>query len=223
MWCTAASTVPHPSTGSSSCLRHSRPLSLNRSETGGRPLSWRISTACISSLLAPLSWHTFGTTTVRGISWSYGRAAGAGVAGSAVQPGGLAGAACDEDRLAPAGERFGEVDGSGERDQLAQRRLADDGFGLLNDFITGYLGAAGATAALISRATEGGSHRVKVSLTRTGMFALSLGTVDPLLAGISHEHQGSPSAPSIAITPDVVIRLPSAAACLQAAVVHARV
>ena len=57
--------------------------------------------------------------------------------------------------------------------------------GMLNDFITGYLGAAGATAALIRRATEGGSYKVNVSLTRTGMFVTSLGTVEPAQAGSS--------------------------------------
>jgi crotonobetainyl-CoA:carnitine CoA-transferase CaiB-like acyl-CoA transferase len=61
--------------------------------------------------------------------------------------------------------------------------------GMLNDFITGYLGAAGATAALIRRANQGGSYHVKVSLTRTAMFAASLGTVDPALAGSSEHHQ----------------------------------
>jgi hypothetical protein len=61
--------------------------------------------------------------------------------------------------------------------------------GMLNDFITGYLGAARATAALIRRATEGGSYHVKVSLARTGTFACSLGTVDPTLAGTSDEHR----------------------------------
>jgi crotonobetainyl-CoA:carnitine CoA-transferase CaiB-like acyl-CoA transferase len=60
---------------------------------------------------------------------------------------------------------------------------------MLNDFITGYLGAAGATAALIRRASEGGSYKVNVSLTRTGMFAVSLGTVDPALAGTAPEHE----------------------------------
>ncbi len=55
--------------------------------------------------------------------------------------------------------------------------------GLLNDFITGYLGAAGATAALVRRAREGGSYRVSVSLARTGMFVTSLGQVDPGLVG----------------------------------------
>jgi crotonobetainyl-CoA:carnitine CoA-transferase CaiB-like acyl-CoA transferase len=61
--------------------------------------------------------------------------------------------------------------------------------GMLNDFITGYLGAAGATAALVRRAREGGSYHVKVSLARTGMFAVSLGTVDPANAGSDAEHR----------------------------------
>ena len=60
--------------------------------------------------------------------------------------------------------------------------------GLLNDFITGYLGAAGALAALHRRAVEGGSYRVNVSLARTGMFVTSLGQVDPALAGSSEAH-----------------------------------
>lgn len=60
--------------------------------------------------------------------------------------------------------------------------------GLINDFLTGYMGAAGATAALIRRATEGGSYRVKVSLTRTAMFVASLGQVDPGDAGSSDQH-----------------------------------
>jgi len=40
---------------------------------------------------------------------------------------------------------------------------------MINDFITGYLGAAGATAALLRQATEGGSWQVTVNLTRTAM------------------------------------------------------
>ncbi len=59
---------------------------------------------------------------------------------------------------------------------------------LINDFLTGYMGAAGATAALIRRATEGGCYRVKVSLTRTAMFVTSLGQVDPREAGSRDEH-----------------------------------
>jgi crotonobetainyl-CoA:carnitine CoA-transferase CaiB-like acyl-CoA transferase len=60
--------------------------------------------------------------------------------------------------------------------------------GLINDYVTGYLGAAGATAALVKRATEGGSWHVTVSLTRTAMWCGSLGLVDPALAGTDDEH-----------------------------------
>ena len=42
--------------------------------------------------------------------------------------------------------------------------------GLINDYITGYMGAIGASAALVKRATEGGSWHVSVSLTRTAMW-----------------------------------------------------
>jgi crotonobetainyl-CoA:carnitine CoA-transferase CaiB-like acyl-CoA transferase len=59
---------------------------------------------------------------------------------------------------------------------------------LINDYITGYLGALGAMAALIRRATEGGSWRVTVSLTRTAMWCGSLGQVDPAHAGSDAEH-----------------------------------
>ncbi len=59
---------------------------------------------------------------------------------------------------------------------------------LINDYITGYLGAVGAMAALVKRATEGGSWRVTVSLTRTAMWCSSLGIVDPLLAGSDEDH-----------------------------------
>lgn len=48
---------------------------------------------------------------------------------------------------------------------------------LINDYVTGYLGAAGATAALIRRAKEGGSYHVTVSLTRNAMWYPSLGLV----------------------------------------------
>jgi len=60
--------------------------------------------------------------------------------------------------------------------------------GLINDYVTGYLGAAGASAALVKRATEGGSWHVTVSLTRTAMWCGSLGLVDPALAGTDDEH-----------------------------------
>ena len=60
--------------------------------------------------------------------------------------------------------------------------------GLINDYITGYMGAIGATAALVKRATEGGSWHVTVNLTRTAMWCGSLGLVDPALAGCDDEH-----------------------------------
>lgn len=61
--------------------------------------------------------------------------------------------------------------------------------GMLNDFITGYLGAAGATAALLRRSREGGSYHVTVSLARTGMFVTSLGEVDPADVNSTPEHR----------------------------------
>ena len=59
---------------------------------------------------------------------------------------------------------------------------------LINDYITGYLGAIGAMAALIKRATEGGSWHVTVNLTRTAMWCGSLGFVEPDDAGCDDEH-----------------------------------
>jgi len=61
--------------------------------------------------------------------------------------------------------------------------------GLINDYITGYLGAVGAAAALVKRATEGGSWQVTVNLTRTAMWCGSLGLVNPALAGCDDEHR----------------------------------
>lgn len=46
---------------------------------------------------------------------------------------------------------------------------------LLNDYLTGYLGAMGVMQALIRRAREGGSYHVKVSLARTSMWVQELG------------------------------------------------
>jgi crotonobetainyl-CoA:carnitine CoA-transferase CaiB-like acyl-CoA transferase len=60
--------------------------------------------------------------------------------------------------------------------------------GMINDFVTGYLGAAGATAALLKQATEGGSWHVTVNLTRTAMWYQSLGLVDPALVGHDEQH-----------------------------------
>jgi len=49
---------------------------------------------------------------------------------------------------------------------------------VMNDFIAGYLGAAGITAALIRRAKEGGSYHVKICLTRNAMWYQTLGVFD---------------------------------------------
>jgi crotonobetainyl-CoA:carnitine CoA-transferase CaiB-like acyl-CoA transferase len=61
--------------------------------------------------------------------------------------------------------------------------------GMINDYITGYLGAVGASAALAKRATEGGSWHVTVSLTRAAMWCGNLGLVSPALAGSDDEHR----------------------------------
>jgi hypothetical protein len=47
---------------------------------------------------------------------------------------------------------------------------------VLNDYIAGYLGAAGVIAALRRRARDGGSYHVRVSLSRAAMWYQSLGT-----------------------------------------------
>jgi crotonobetainyl-CoA:carnitine CoA-transferase CaiB-like acyl-CoA transferase len=49
---------------------------------------------------------------------------------------------------------------------------------VMNDFIAGYMGAAGVTAALIRRAREGGSYHVKICLTRNAMWYPTLGVLD---------------------------------------------
>jgi hypothetical protein len=46
---------------------------------------------------------------------------------------------------------------------------------VMNDYIAGYLGAAGVLAALRRRAKEGGSYHVRVSLARAAMWYASLG------------------------------------------------
>lgn len=46
---------------------------------------------------------------------------------------------------------------------------------IVNDYLVGWLAATGAMAALHRRATEGGSWRVHVSLTRAALWILSLG------------------------------------------------
>ena len=49
---------------------------------------------------------------------------------------------------------------------------------IMNDYIAGYIGAAGIQAALIRRAKEGGSYHVRVNLTRCAMWFMSLGVFE---------------------------------------------
>lgn len=63
-----------------------------------------------------------------------------------------------------------EEEGSPEAPRLAVT-------GTLNDYLTAYLAAAGAMAALIRRSREGGSYHVKVSLTRTSMWLQEIGAL----------------------------------------------
>ena len=72
---------------------------------------------------------------------------------------------------------------------------------LLNDYITGYMGAIGASAALVKRSTEGGSWHVTVSLTKSAMWCGSLGLVDPALAGHDEGHSLREPIPYDAGTP----------------------
>jgi len=61
---------------------------------------------------------------------------------------------------------------------------------VMNDYIAGYLGAAGIQAALIRRAKEGGSYHVRVNLARCAMWFMSLGMFDknaPAPTGEQHQ------------------------------------
>lgn len=63
---------------------------------------------------------------------------------------------------------------------------------IVNDYLVGWLAATGAMAALHRRATEGGSWRVHVSLTRAALWLLSLGIFDKdyahSIAGTAGDH-----------------------------------
>ncbi|WP_405056637.1 CoA transferase [Kribbella sp. NBC_01505] len=50
--------------------------------------------------------------------------------------------------------------------------------GVVNDYLVPWLATAGICAALIRRATEGGSYRVHISLTRIALWIISLGVFD---------------------------------------------
>jgi len=61
---------------------------------------------------------------------------------------------------------------------------------VMNDFVAGYLGAAGIQAALIRRAREGGSYHVRVNLARCAMWFMSLGKFDKnALKPTGEQHQ----------------------------------
>jgi crotonobetainyl-CoA:carnitine CoA-transferase CaiB-like acyl-CoA transferase len=61
---------------------------------------------------------------------------------------------------------------------------------IMNDFIAGYVGAAGIQAALIRRAKEGGSYHVRVNLTRCAMWFMSLGVLErDAIHAVGEEHQ----------------------------------
>ncbi|WP_263248088.1 CoA transferase [Saccharopolyspora rosea] len=63
---------------------------------------------------------------------------------------------------------------------------------VVNDYIVSWLMTVGAVQALIRRATEGGSYRVHVSLTRAALWILSMGIFDRdyahEIAGTGGEH-----------------------------------
>ena len=64
---------------------------------------------------------------------------------------------------------------------------------MICDLLTGCLGMIGAQAALMRRATEGGSYKVTVTLSQSVMFEQSLGLVDKKtlldLESMGKEHQ----------------------------------
>jgi hypothetical protein len=68
---------------------------------------------------------------------------------------------------------------------------------LLNDYLTGYLGAAGVMQALIRRAREGGSYHVKVSLTQTSMWVQGLGLENGYEAHETRRHFAEELAPAL--------------------------
>jgi crotonobetainyl-CoA:carnitine CoA-transferase CaiB-like acyl-CoA transferase len=89
----------------------------------------------------------------------------------------------DESAGAVTGINF--IEGSEDEPRLSTVKV-------VNDYISGWLANVGALAALKRRATEGGSYRITVSLTRTCLWMLSLGLFDRLFAqqtaGSTDEH-----------------------------------
>ena len=70
---------------------------------------------------------------------------------------------------------------------------APHGPNVICDFLTGYLATIGTQAALLRRATEGGSYKVSVNLSQTVMFEQAIGLVDKNtlldLKNMGEEHQ----------------------------------
>jgi crotonobetainyl-CoA:carnitine CoA-transferase CaiB-like acyl-CoA transferase len=75
----------------------------------------------------------------------------------------------DMEALTVSGYTVAEAGGVGHRPSFPPTMV-------LNDFIAGYLGAAGIIAALRRRARDGGSYHVRISLTRAAMWFASLGS-----------------------------------------------
>ena len=89
----------------------------------------------------------------------------------------------DMEALATTG--FTVVEGSGGFPDFGPAYADSEGDGpppafpptlVMNDYIAGYIGAAGVIAALRRRAAEGGSYHVHVNLARAAMWFASLGT-----------------------------------------------
>jgi len=89
-------------------------------------------------------------------------------------------AAFDMEALCVTG--FTTLEGTPEKPQFPVTNV-------MNDFIAGYIGAAGVQAALIRRAKEGGSYEVRVNLARCAMWFNSLGTFDTDVPGSGEENQ----------------------------------
>ncbi len=75
------------------------------------------------------------------------------------------------DQLAQVASGFAMTEGQGGQPKFSPVFY-------LADLITGYFAAAGMMAALLRRATEGGSYQVKLSLTRSAMWVQELGLLD---------------------------------------------
>ncbi|MFI5612081.1 CoA transferase [Amycolatopsis sp. NPDC051903] len=91
---------------------------------------------------------------------------------------------------------FDQVAGTVTGMVAAEGSLADPKLpptSIINDYLVAWLGATGAMTALARRATEGGSYRVHVSLTRAAMWAVTLGFFDwdyvRHTAGTGGEHE----------------------------------